>query len=130
MADKTITVVSAVIQRGGKYLITQRMEKAILPLLWEFPGGKVEEGEEPEAALVRELQYRLGLRVSVGDKISETVQDYGDYAVKLHLFSCDIGSQDPIARTVRDLRWVKSTEFSSYEFPPADKESMDQLLFG
>ena len=130
MADKTITVVSAVIQREGKYLITQRMEKAILPLLWEFPGGKVEEGEQPEAALVRELKYRLDVEVAVGEKISETVQDYGDYSDQLHLFACDIGSQQPVALTVKDLCWVESTEFSSYEFPPADKESMDQLLFG
>ena len=58
MSDRIITVVSGVIQRDNKYLITQRMEKAVLPLLWEFPGGRLEEGEAPEQALGRGCQVR------------------------------------------------------------------------
>lgn len=130
MSDRIITVVSGVIQRDNKYLITQRMEKAVLPLLWEFPGGRLEEGEAPEQALGRELKYRLGIEVEIGDQISTTEEDYGEYAVRLNLYHCDLGGQEPEALRVRDLRWVASDEFSQYEFPPADKASMDQLLFG
>ena len=129
MSDKVIVVVSAVIQRDDNYLITQRMEKAVLPLLWEFPGGRVEPDESPEEALSRELRYRLGLRAQVGELISVTQKDYSDYAVELHLYSCDIGAQEPQALTVRDVRWVASEDFNAYDFPPADKASMDSLLF-
>jgi 8-oxo-dGTP diphosphatase len=130
MPDRIITVVSGVIQRDNKYLITQRMEKAVLPLLWEFPGGRLEEGESPGEALARELKYRLGIDVEIGDQISTTEEDYGEYAVRLNLYRCDLGGQEPEALMVRDLCWVASDEFSQYEFPPADKASMDQLLFG
>jgi len=130
MSDKVIVVVSAVIQRDSKYLITQRMEKAVLPLLWEFPGGRVETDENPEEALSRELKYRLGLRVQVGELISVTQKDYSDYAVELHLYACEVGAQEPQPLMVKDARWVASDDFSSYDFPPADKESMDRLLFG
>ena len=72
MPDRIITVVSGVIQRDNKYLITQRMEKAVLPLLWEFPGGRLEEGEAPGEALRRELKYRLGGDVEIGEQIATT----------------------------------------------------------
>jgi|ETNmetMinimDraft_18_1059904.scaffolds.fasta_scaffold09580_2 8-oxo-dGTP diphosphatase len=129
MPDRVITVVSGVIERDKKYLITQRTEHAVLPLLWEFPGGRVEEGERAEEALTRELDYRLGVVVTIGELLSTTRKDYGTYTVVLQLYSCDIGAQEPEPRSVRDLRWVGSHEFNSYEFPPADKSSMDQLLF-
>jgi 8-oxo-dGTP diphosphatase len=63
-----IRVVSAEIERSGHYLITQRRPDAVLPLLWEFPGGRVREGEDDAAALVRTLQSRVGLDVVVGEQ--------------------------------------------------------------
>ena len=62
---KTIRVVAALVERDGRYLITQRRENAVLPLLWDFPGGRVEEGESDEAALAREVGERLGANVEV-----------------------------------------------------------------
>ncbi|MGB5348187.1 MAG: NUDIX domain-containing protein, partial [Polyangiales bacterium] len=67
---KTIRVVAALVERSGRYLITQRRETAVLPMLWDFPGGRVETGETDEAALAREVAERLGARVDVGQLIS------------------------------------------------------------
>ena len=68
--DRTIRVVAAVLERDGRYLITQRRSSAVLPLLWEFPGGRVEEGETDAHALKREVSHRLGAEIEVGKLIS------------------------------------------------------------
>ncbi len=128
MPKPSIRVVSAAIQSGDRYLITQRQDKAVLPLLWEFPGGKVEDGESDDRALVRELKERLGVEAKVGDLISTTEREYAKYVVTLHLYYCEIrGEARPLK--VRDLKWVTSRDFSKYEFTPADEASMDALLF-
>ena len=128
MEKRTIHVVSAAIEREGCYLITQRQEKAVFPLLWEFPGGKMEEGESHESALVRELKYRLGVDATVNALISETQRSYPNYDIVLYLMSCTIGDQEPQALSVRDLKWVASDDMGSYDFVPADEASMDKLL--
>ena len=128
MPDKVIRVVSAAIVRDGRYLITQRMPKAVFPGLWEFPGGRIESGESDEAALVRELHYRLGVEAVVGDEISKTRQDYGHYTVELHLYACEVGDQALQPLKVADLAWVAPENLEKYEFVPADEESMDALL--
>ncbi|MBC7792248.1 MAG: (deoxy)nucleoside triphosphate pyrophosphohydrolase [Clostridia bacterium] len=127
---RRICVVSAAIAKEGAYLITQRSERAVLPLKWEFPGGKVEEGEYEEAALTRELRERLGITPDVGALISTTVHEYDDYTVELKLYDCKVGPIAPRIGNVRDMRWVASHDFGKYEFTPADQESMDRLLFG
>jgi 8-oxo-dGTP diphosphatase len=124
-----IKVVSAAIMRDGRYLITQRMKKAVLPELWEFPGGKVEQEEADAGALERELVYRLGLNVTIGELLSTVVRDYTNYKLELHLYACDIGSQKPQALQVQDLAWVDSQHFNNYRFTPADEDSMNALLF-
>jgi 8-oxo-dGTP diphosphatase len=131
MANRTVRVVAAVIERDGRYLITQRREEAVLPLLWEFPGGKVEEGETDEQALHREVLGRLGVDVEVREKVAEKHHAYEKYDVHLTLYACLLESgREPEALRVRDVRWVASSEFASYEFPPADQATMDQLLGG
>lgn len=130
MSKRRISVVSAAICRDGRYLITQRQEKAVLPLLWEFPGGKVEEGESDEVALIRELEHRIGVRAGVGELLSTTEKEYATYVVELHLYKCDLGDADPKPANVTALEWVASADFEKYEFTPADEKSMDALLFG
>src|SRR5580704_15080974 len=73
---RTIRVVAAVIERDGRYLITQRRPAAVLPLLWEFPGGRVEESETDAAALKREVRHRLGVEIDVGQLISFVSHPY------------------------------------------------------
>lgn len=123
-----IIVVAAVIEEGGRYLITQRRETAVLPMLWEFPGGKVEPDETDNAALAREVRHRLGVEIEVRERMNIVRHDYEKYSVELHLYACRISSGQPEARHVRDFRWVTSMEFDSFKFTPADERSMSQLL--
>ncbi|MEZ4366615.1 MAG: (deoxy)nucleoside triphosphate pyrophosphohydrolase [Kofleriaceae bacterium] len=129
-AERTvIRVVAAVIEEGGRYLITQRNESAVLPLLWEFPGGRVEADEDDAAALRREVRGRIGVDVEVGAKAGEHRHEYGTYDVLLVMYTCSVVlGQVPYPATVADLRWVTSREFLDYEFPPADEKSMSKLL--
>src|SRR5687768_1486099 len=127
-SGRTIRVVAAVIERDGRYLITQRRATAVLPLLWEFPGGKVEAGETDADALQREVEHRLGVRVEPGEMISYVNHPYERYAVDLYLYECRISSGEPSAVNVNDFRWVMSSEFERYNFTPADEASMSKLL--
>jgi 8-oxo-dGTP diphosphatase len=126
--SKNIRVVAAVISRQGKYLITQRRETAVLPMLWEFPGGRVEEGEDDKAALRRELKERLEAEVEVGEKVGERRHDYAGYTLELVLYSATLKKDWIVAKRVRDYRWVPSAEFDDYTFPDADQRTMDLLL--
>jgi 8-oxo-dGTP diphosphatase len=125
---KTIRVVAAVVERDGRYLITQRRPNAVLPLLWEFPGGKVENGESDREALQREMQERLEAQVDVGQLISFVSHAYEHYTVDLFLYECALVSEDIRCRAVNGYRWVTSEEFDAYPFTPADEASMSKLL--
>lgn len=129
MTKAVIRVVAAVIEHDGRYLITQRNATAVLPLLWEFPGGRVEPGETDEAALLREVKHRIGVEVVVGGQAAEHVHDYSRYEVHMVMFSCKLlDGAVPYPATVADLRWVTSKEFLDYEFPPADETTLSRLL--
>src|SRR5262245_6819567 len=129
MPKEVIRVVAAVIEHDGRYLITQRNASAVLPLLWEFPGGRVEPNETDETALEREVRGRIGVRVIVGGKLGEHVHDYARYEVHMLMFAGTLAEGEvPYPATVADLRWVTSREFLDYEFPPADETTMSKLL--
>ncbi len=126
----TIRVVAAVIEREGEYLITQRRPGAVLPLLWEFPGGRVEveRGETDAEAIRRELRHRLGVGVEPRELIGFVSHPYPSYGVELYLYACRIESGEPKADHVHSFRWVPSSQFDQYTFTPADEVSMNQLL--
>ena len=125
---RTIRVVAAVVQKNERYLITQRRPNAVLPLLWEFPGGRVEAGESDATALKRELLERLGVEVDVGQLISFVSHPYEHYSVDLHLYECKLKDENLQAKAVNAFRWVTSGEFDRYPFTPADEASMTKLL--
>jgi len=125
---KTIRVVAALVERDGRYLITQRRETAVLPFLWDFPGGRVERGESDEAALAREVDERLGASVEVGQLISFVNHPYEKYAVDLYLYECTLLSDELHCRAVNEYAWVTSKEMESYSFTPVDEASMSKLL--
>jgi len=125
---RTIRVVAAVIESGGRYLITQRRASAVLPLLWEFPGGRVEEGESDTVALKREVQHRLGVDVQAGKLMSFVSHPYEHYVVELYLYEARLQDGEPLAVNVSDFRWVASADFEQYRFTPADEASMTTLL--
>ncbi len=125
---RTIRVVAAVIEHEGRYLITQRRPTAVLPLLWEFPGGRVEESETDSAALEREVRHRLGVSIQAGQLISFVSHPYERYVVDLYLYECHITNGEPAPLAVNAFKWVTSAEFDQYAFTPADEASMNKLL--
>ena len=128
MGKEVIRVVAAVIEHEGRYLITQRQANAVLPLLWEFPGGRVESGETDSDALRREVLHRLGVEVEPGQLISYVNHPYERYAVDLYLYECKILRGEPTAANVNDFQWATSAEFDRFAFTPADDLSMSKLL--
>jgi 8-oxo-dGTP diphosphatase len=124
----TIRVVAAVIERNGDYLITQRRASAVLPLMWEFPGGRVEAEETEADALRREIRHRLGVDIEPGKLISYVRHPYERYAVDLYLYECQITEGEPQPLNVNAFRWVPSAAFDQYPFTPADELSMTKLL--
>jgi 8-oxo-dGTP diphosphatase len=127
-APRTIRVVAAVLEREGRYLITQRRASAVLPLLWEFPGGRVEVGESDAQALKREVLHRLGAEIDVGKLISFVSHPYEHYVVDLFLYECRLLNEHLEPRNVASYKWVASAEFDQYPFTPADEASMNKLL--
>jgi 8-oxo-dGTP diphosphatase len=124
-----VRVVAAVIARDDRYLITQRRPSAVLPGLWEFPGGKVEEGETDLQALKREVRERVGVEIEGGVCIGRRTHDYDGYSVDLALYQATIqGETEPRALRVADCLWVTSGEFEKYRFPAADQATRDLLL--
>lgn len=125
----TIRVVSAEIQRDAKWLICQRSARAVLPLLWEFPGGRVRPGESDADALERAVQSRVGVRPRVGGRLLEVAHDYPDYRVVLAVYRCTIDAGDePWAENVAALAWVGADELADYPFPGADQHTVGLLL--
>jgi 8-oxo-dGTP diphosphatase len=127
-APRTIRVVAAVLEEDGKYLITQRRATAVLPLMWEFPGGRVEAGETDAQALKREFLHRLGAGIEVGKLISFVSHPYEHYVVDLFLYECTLLGAELQQRNVNAYKWVASADFDQYPFTPADEASMNKLL--
>jgi 8-oxo-dGTP diphosphatase len=125
---RNIRVVAGMIEKDGRYLITQRRPTATLPLLWEFPGGRVEENESDEAALARELKEEMGIDVRVSDRVVHVEHAYPDYTVDFRVYRCALVSDEIKHIRVHDHRWVLPTELERYEFPAADEKTMRQLL--
>ena len=126
--SKTIRVVAAVIAQDGRYLVTQRRPTAVLPLLWEFPGGRVDGVETDVDALKREVRFRVGVEIVPGAQISSVAHAYEHYTVELLLYDCRITGGEPTAVNVHQFRWVESAEFEDLPFTPADEASMTRLL--
>jgi len=123
-----IDVVAGVIRRDdGQVLITQRLSDDTLGGYWEFPGGKVDPGEELKAALARELREEIGVEAEIGAEIHRIVHAYPDRDVRLHFFDVRILSGELQKLEVADLRWVTLDELMHYQFPEADLPLLKQL---
>ena len=122
-----IQVVAALIWQGNKFMICQRPAHKARGLLWEFVGGKVEQGETKEQALVRECKEELNVILSVGDVFMDVVHQYPDLLVNLILYNCKIASGTPKLLEHNDLRWITVDEIDQYEFCPADVEILEEL---
>lgn len=122
-----VHVVAALIWREGRFLICQRPAHKARGLLWEFVGGKVEAGESPEAALIRECREELDIELAVGNVFMELDHIYPDIAIHLTLFNAAIRSGEPKRIEHNDIRWITPEEIDRYAFCPADAEILKKL---
>lgn len=123
----TIVVVAAIIQRGDRYLVTRRQAGVHLAGLWEFPGGKCDDGELLSAAMARELREELGIRATVDAEVFSTTHEYSDRRVELHFLQCQ-STDDPSPVLGQEVRWVTAAELADLEFPPADSELIRKIV--
>ena len=121
-------VVAALIVEAGKILVCQRTRHQTMPLKWEFPGGKIEEGEQPRSALRRELEEELGIDATIGDEVSRIRHEYKrGVAVELQFFVVREYSGAIENRIFRDLQWANPADLPSYDFLEADLKLVSDL---
>ena len=121
MTLRRVLVVAAVVERGGKVLVSLRRPKGERASLWEFPGGKVEPGEGERAALARELREELGVRAQVGELYARVEHAYPDVVVELALYRCLLLEGDePQPLQAEAVRWVLRRELLGLPFCEAD----------
>ena len=124
---KITEVVAALIWQNDTFMICQRPAHKARGLLWEFVGGKVEAGESPKQALVRECFEELAVRVSVEDVFMDVTHTYPDLCVHLTLFNAFIFEGEPQKLEHNDIRWITPAEIGQYEFCPADQEILAKI---
>ena len=124
---KAIEVVAALIWDGDKFLICQRPAHKARGLLWEFVGGKVEPGENKEAALIRECREELAITIAAGEPFMEVLHTYPDITVRLTLFHATIAAGVPQKLEHHDIRWITPAEIGQYDFCPADVEILERI---
>jgi 8-oxo-dGTP diphosphatase len=117
---KHLHVACAIIELGGKVLCTQRSEAMSLPLKWEFPGGKIDEGKSPEECLKRELIEELGIEASVGQAHPTTTHHYQSFAVTLYPFVCEIISGKITLHEHSAMIWLPIRELHTLDWAKAD----------
>jgi len=121
---RTVIVAAGILIEDGKVLLSRRKQGTHLAGLWEFPGGKAEAGEDPRAALQRELEEELGITTRIGEIVDVTFHRYeeADKAVLLLFFEAERapGSPDPRALDVAEVAWCGLDRLDPSTFPPAD----------
>jgi 8-oxo-dGTP diphosphatase len=130
--SKPVVLVTAValIDADGRVLIAQRPEGKQLAGLWEFPGGKIEPGERPEATLIRELHEEIGITVKEACLAPLTFASYAyeDFHLLMPLYICRRWDGDVIAREGQNLAWVRANKLRDYKMPPADIPLIPHLI--
>jgi 8-oxo-dGTP diphosphatase len=124
-------VVAGLIVKEGKLLVCQRTRHQTMPLKWEFPGGKIEEGEQPRAALHRELEEELGILATIGDEVRRIQHSYPNGGmVELRFFIVRQYQREIENRIFRDIQWVPPKDLPAYDFLEADLTLVKELAAG
>jgi len=124
-------VVAGLILQNGKLLVCQRTRHQTMPLKWEFPGGKIEEGEQPRDALRRELEEELGILATIGDEVARIQHEYPNGAmVELRFFVVREYRGELENRIFRDVQWAKATDLPHFDFLEADLTLVNDLATG
>lgn len=125
---RSVRVVAAVVRRGGRVLVTRRHGDAERGGQWEFPGGKVEPGEEEPEALVREMLEELGCEVLVRELRARTRHRYPDLEVELAFYECDLApGAEPRLLGAAALEWAEASRLGEYDFCEADRPVLREL---
>jgi 8-oxo-dGTP diphosphatase len=129
MSRSTVTVVAAVIVEQGRVLVTQRMPDAHLAGAWEFPGGKVEDDEDPRDALAREISEELALDAEAGAILDVAFHRYDTKSVLILFYRASRRphSAEPRPLQAAALRWCTAAELGTLQFPPADASVLDAV---
>jgi 8-oxo-dGTP diphosphatase len=124
-------VVAALIVQDGKMLVCQRTRHQTMPLKWEFPGGKIEDGEQPQHALRRELEEELGIDATIGEEIAHIRHHYKTgNSVELRFYVVREFKGEIENRIFRDVRWSSRAELPTYDFLEADRSFVQDLAQG
>lgn len=123
---KTIRVVAAIIVENDKIFATQRGYGEFKGG-WEFPGGKIEEGETPQQALVREIREELDTEIEVGELVDRVEYDYPQFHLSMDCFLCKIKSGRLVLKEHEDSKWLRREELGSVEWLPADEVLVEKL---
>lgn len=126
--SRTIEVVGAVIVRDGLVYCVQRGPGGSLPGMWEFPGGKIEPGEDETAALTREIQEELLCEVAVGTKITTTAHEYDFGTVRLTTYYCDLIAGEPTLTEHAAEIWLRPDRLTDLTWAPADVPAIHQIV--
>lgn len=122
-----IQVVCAIILKENKILIAQRSEKMKLPLKWEFPGGKLEDGENEEEAIIREIKEELNIEILPSRRISAHIHDYGSFKIKLIGYLCIYISGEIRLIEHKDVKFVSLELLNNYDLADADLPIIEKL---
>jgi 8-oxo-dGTP diphosphatase len=124
-------VVAALIVKDGKILVCQRTKHQTMPLKWEFPGGKIEEGEQPRDALRRELEEELGIDATIGDEVARIKHEYrSGNSVELRFFVVQEFRGELENRIFRDMQWAERSALPAFDFLEADVKLVSDLAAG
>ncbi len=126
----TLVVACALVDADKRVLLAQRPEGKALAGLWEFPGGKIEPGERPEATLIRELHEEIGITVKEACLAPLTFASYAydDFHLLMPLYICRRWEGEVIAREGQNLAWVRANRLRDYKMPPADIPLIPHLI--
>lgn len=123
-----IEVVCGIIFNNGQVLIARKAPNKSMAGKWEFPGGKVEEGENPEQALKRELREELGMEVSVNHFISDNLHQYENFTIRLLAYKCDFISGSFLLTDHDRVEWIQPLQLSLYDLAEADKPFISLII--
>ena len=123
-------VTAALVMRNDRLLISKRPEGSHLGGLWEFPGGKQEEGETLEDCIEREIMEELGIRIQAEKLLLSVIHEYHEKIITLYFFQCSLLDGEPISLDNQEIKWAEINDLKQYRFPPPDQKIVEYMTSG